>query len=106
MVTVCYSRLQQVTEWLLSGYCGLQQVTSGFRVVTVGYRRLQLVREGYSRLTSGYSGLQQVTAGYRVNTVRYSRLQKFTDWLQWVTAGYSGLPSCYSGLQQVTELLQ
>ena len=49
MVTVDYSRLQQVT--------------AGYRVVTVGY----------SRLPSGYSVLQQVTAGYRVVTVSYSR---------------------------------
>ena len=40
------------------GYSRLQQVTAGFRVVTVGY----------SRLPSGYSGLQQVTASYRVVT--------------------------------------
>ena len=37
MVTVGYSRLQQVTEWL------------------------QWFTAGYRRLTSGYSGLQQVT---------------------------------------------
>ena len=46
MVTVDYSRLQQVTEWL-------QWVTAGYRVVTVDY----------SELPSGYSGLQQFTAG-------------------------------------------
>ena len=80
MVTVVYSRLQQVTEWL------------------------QWVRAGYSKLPSGYSGLQQVTASYRVVTVGYSRLQHVTEWLQWVTAGFSRLPSDYSGrLQQVTE---
>ena len=39
---------------LPSGNSGLQQVTAGYRVVTVG--------------------LQQVTAGYRVVTVGYSRL--------------------------------
>ena len=32
-------------------------------MVTVGYRRLQWITEGYSRVSSGYSGLQQVTAG-------------------------------------------
>ncbi len=44
-------------------------------MATVGYRRLQQVKEwlkwvtaGYSRLPSGYSGLQQVTAVYRVVT--------------------------------------
>ena len=85
VVTVGYSRLQHVTEWL-------QWVTAKYRVVTVCYRRLQQVTEwlqwvraGYSRLPSGYSGLQQVT-----------------EWLQWVTTGYSSLPSGYSGLQQVT----
>ena len=50
MVTVSYSRLQQVTEWL------------------------QWVTAGYSRLPSGCTGLQQVTAGFRVVTVGYSRL--------------------------------
>ena len=50
MVTVSYSRLQQVTEWL------------------------QWVTAGNSRLPSGYSGLQQVTAGYRVVTRGHSRL--------------------------------
>ena len=55
-------------------------VTDGYRVVTVGYSRLQ-------RLLSGYSRLQQVT-----------------QWLQWVTAGYSSSPSGYSGLQQVTTV--
>ena len=50
------------------GYSGLQQVTEGYRVVTVGY----------SRLSSSYSGLQQVTAGYRVVTVGYSMLQMVT----------------------------
>ena len=39
MVTVCYSRLQQVTEWS------------------------QWVTAGNSRLPSGYSGLRQVKAG-------------------------------------------
>ena len=45
-------------------------------MATVGYSRLQQVKEwlqwvtaGYSRLPSGYSGLQQVTAVYRVVTV-------------------------------------
>ena len=47
MVTVGYSRLQQVTEWLEwvtaghtrlpSGYSGLQQVTEWFQLVTAGY---------------------------------------------------------------------
>ena len=96
-----YSRLLQVTEWLQwvtagcsrlpsdyrglqhgysrlpSDYSGLQQVTTGYRLVTVGYSRLQQV-------PSGYSGLQQVTAAYRVATVGYSRLQQVTEWLQWV----------------------
>ena len=43
---------------------GLQRVTAGYGVVTVGYSRLQQVTEwlqwvtaGYSRLPSGYSGL-------------------------------------------------
>ena len=45
MVTVGYSKLQQVTE------------------------RLHWVTAGYIRLPSGYSGLQQVTAGDRVVTV-------------------------------------
>ena len=36
-------------------------------------------------------------------TVGYSLLQQVTEWLQWVIAGYSKEPSCYSGLQQVTE---
>ena len=64
-----YSRLP-------SGYSGLEQVTASYRVVTVGYSRIQQVIEwlhqvvaGYSRLQSGYSGLQQVTAGYRVVAV-------------------------------------
>ena len=47
---------------LPSGYSGLQQVTAGYRVVTVGY----------SRLPSGYCGLPHGT-----------------EWLQWVTEGYS-----------------
>ena len=45
------------------GYSRLQQVTADYRVVTVGY----------SSLPIGYSVLQQVTAGYRVVTVSYSR---------------------------------
>ena len=87
------SRLQQVTEWLLwvtacysklpIGYSGLQQVTAGHRVVTVGYSRLLQVTEW----------LQWVTAG--------------AEWLQWVTAGYNRLPCGftlgYRKLQQVTE---
>ena len=59
MVTVGYSRLQQLTEWL-------EWVTAGYRVVTVGYSRLQ----------SGYSRLRQVT-----------------EWLQGVKASYNRLPS-------------
>ena len=55
MVTVGYSRLQQVTE----GYSGLEQVTASYRVVTVGYSRLQQVTEW----------LQWVTAGNRVVTL-------------------------------------
>ena len=79
---MCYSRLQQVTEWL------------------------QWVTADNSRLPSGYSGLQQITASYRVVTVGYSRLQQITEWLQWVTAGYSRLPSGYSGLQHCYSGLQ
>ena len=55
MVTVGYSRLQQVTEclqWgtvsnskLPNGYSGLQQVTAGYRLITVGYSWLQQVTE-------------------------------------------------------------
>ena len=74
---MCYSRLQQVNEWL------------------------QWVTTGYSRLPSSYSGFQRVTASYRVVTVGYSRSQQVTEWLQWVSAGYSRVPSGYSGLQQV-----
>ena len=73
----CYGGLHQVTECLQGVTAvynrlpsGLQWVTIGYRVVTVGYRRLQQVTEwlqwgtaGYSKLPSGYSGLQQVTAG-------------------------------------------
>ena len=51
MVTVGYSRLQQVTEWLL------------------------WVTAGYSKLPTGYRGLKQVTTGYRVVTVSCSSLQ-------------------------------
>ena len=83
MVTVGYSRLQQVTErvqWFTAGY-------SGYRVVTVGCSRLQQVN----------------AAGYRVITVGYSRFQQVTEWLQWVTAGYTRLPSGYRGLQQDNE---
>ena len=65
VVTVCYNRLQQVTEWL------------------------QWVTAGYSKLPMGYSVLQQVTARYRVVKVCYIRLQQVTEWLQWVTAGYT-----------------
>ena len=50
---------------LPSGYRGLHEVTAGYRVVTVGYSRLQQVTEC----------LQWDTAGYRVVTVGYSRLQ-------------------------------
>ena len=74
MVTVGYSRLQQVTEWL------------------------QWVTAGYSMSLSGYSGLQ-VRVGYRMVTVGYGRLQQVTEWLQWVRAGYSRLTRGYSGLQ-------
>ena len=37
MVTLGYSRLQQVTL----DYSGFEQVTASYRVVTVGYCRLQ-----------------------------------------------------------------
>ena len=50
MVTVGYSRLprvysglQQVAAGLPSGYTRLQQVTTGYLVVTVGYSRFQQV---------------------------------------------------------------
>ena len=88
MVTVGYSRLQQVTEWL-------QCDTAGYSRFRSGYSGLQQVKTGFM---SGYSGLQQVTAGYRVVAVGYRRLQKVTEWLQWVTAGYSRLPRGYNGL--------
>ena len=60
MVTVGYSRLLQVTEWL-------QWVTAGYNRLPSDYWGLQ---HGYSKLPSGYTGLQQDT-----------------DWLQWVTVG-------------------
>ena len=61
-----YSRLQR----LPSGYSGLQQVTTaGYRVVTVGYSRLQQFTAGYREVAVGYSRLHQVTAGYQVVTV-------------------------------------
>ena len=73
MVTVGYSRLQQITVWL------------------------QWVTAGYSKLPSGYSELQQVTewlqrvkARYRVVTVGYIGLQQVTEWLQWVTEVTAG----------------
>ena len=44
---------------IIVGYSWLQQITAGYRLVTVGY----------SRLPTGYSWLQQVAAGYRVITV-------------------------------------
>ena len=50
MVTVGYSRLQQVTGWL------------------------QWVTAGYSRLPSGYSGLQHVTEWLQWVTAGYSLL--------------------------------
>ena len=60
MVTVGYSRFSR----LPNGYSALQQVTAGYRVVTVGYSRyqqdsewLQWVTVGYSRLPSGFSRL-------------------------------------------------
>ena len=53
------------------GYSRLQQVTAGYRVVTVGYCKLQQVTEwlqwvrtGYSKVPSGYSGVENVTACY------------------------------------------
>ena len=55
VVTVGYSRLQQVTEWL-------QWVTAGYSSLQVT-EWLQRVKTGCSRLPSGYSGLQLVTAG-------------------------------------------
>ena len=67
MVTGGYRRLQPVTEWLQwvtagcsrlpSGYSGLQQVSTGHRVVTVGYSRLQQVTEWLQWVTAGYSSL-------------------------------------------------
>ena len=81
MVTVGYSRLQQVTEllqWVTAGYrrlpSTLQQVTEWFQWVTAGY----------SRLPSGYSGFQPVT-----------------EWLQWVTEVNSRLPSGYNTKPQM-----
>ena len=70
MVTEGFSRLQQSP----SGYSGLQQVTAGRRMVTLGDRRLQQVSKWLQWVTAGYSGLQHVTASYRVVTVGYIRL--------------------------------
>ena len=58
MVTIRFSRLQQVTEWL------------------------QWVRAVYSRLPSGYSGLQQITAGYNRLQRVTAWLQWVTVWMQ------------------------
>ena len=72
MVTVGYSRLKQVTEWLqwlqwdTAGYSRLPSFYSGLLLVTAGYR---VVTVGYNRLPCDYNGLHQVTAGYRVVTV-------------------------------------
>ena len=52
-----HSGLQQVTAGyssrLPSGYSRLQQVTASYRVVTVGYMRLQPVTEWLQRVTAG-----------------------------------------------------
>ena len=53
---------------LPSGYSGLNQVTARYRVITVGYIRLQQV-------TEWLQWVQQVTASNRVFTVGYSRLK-------------------------------
>ena len=65
MVTVGYSRLQQVTVWLQWVTAGYSRIPSGYRV---GYSRLKQV-------TEWFSGLEHVAADYRVVTVGYSRLQ-------------------------------
>ena len=44
-----YSRLQRLPR----GYSGLQLVTASYRVVTVGYSRLQQVIEWLQRVTAG-----------------------------------------------------
>ena len=54
MVTLGYSRLQLVTEWL-------QRVRAGYRVVTVGYSRLQQVTKWLQLVSAGHSNLQKVT---------------------------------------------
>ena len=48
MVTVGYSRLQQVTEWL-------QWVTVGYSRSPSGYNELQLVTEWLQWVIAGYS---------------------------------------------------
>ena len=56
MVTVGYSRLQQVTEWLQwdkAGYSRLPSGYSGLQQVTAGTERKQCVIAGYSRLPCG-----------------------------------------------------
>ena len=57
MVTVGYSRLQQVSECLQ----WVTAVTAGHREVAVGYSRLP---SGYCGLPHGSEWLQWVTAGY------------------------------------------
>ena len=51
MGRVGYSRLQRLS----SGYSGLQLVTVGYRVVTVGYSRLLQVTEWLEWVTASYS---------------------------------------------------
>ena len=62
MVTVGYSRLQQVTEWLQCVRAGYSRLPSGYSGLRSRLEKviewLQLVTAGYSRLMSGYSGLQ------------------------------------------------
>ena len=60
----------------------------------MGYRRLA----GYRVVTMGYSRLQWVTERLQWVTVGYSKLQQVTELVQWVTAGYSKLQSGYRGL--------
>ena len=52
------------------GCSGLQQVTEGYRVVTVSYSSLQQFTEW----------VLWVTADYSVVTMGYSRLQQVTEW--------------------------
>ena len=84
-----YSRLEQVTkslQWVTAGYSRecLQWVTAGYCRLPNDYNGLQPVTAGYRVVTVGCSRLPQqvTTAGYPVVTVGYSRLQQVTEWLQ------------------------